>query len=177
MPRVQSTKPDLSSRIPEPDRARGAALRLLAVRSRTVAELRERLGQRFQSEAVEQTLASLLDEGLLNDSDFAQQWRYSRERRKPRSRSMIERELKQRGIADDIISETLEDYDSLDAAYRASVRYAARQSGNDRPTFDRRVGAFLGRRGLEAGVIRHTLQRLHKELESRIAVSTGTSPD
>ncbi|CAI8026994.1 Regulatory protein RecX [Geodia barretti] len=84
-------------------RARSAALRLLSARSRSVAEMRERLGKKFASEAVEQTVALLTAEGLLNDAAFAQQWRQSRERRKPRSSRMIEHELKQLGIADDII--------------------------------------------------------------------------
>ncbi len=146
------------------ERARGAALRLLTLRPRTVAEMRERLAQRFGSEAVEQTVTRLQADGLLNDADFAQQWRQSRERRKPRSRSMIERELKQRGVAEGVIEEALEDYDSSAAAHRAAARYAARQSGSGRTAFDRRVGAFLGRRGFDSSVIRQTLERLREEL-------------
>ena len=147
-----------------PEQARGAALRLLALRPRTVAEIRERLGRRFGDEAVEQAVAQLQSDGLLNDAEFAQQWRNSRERRKPRSRSMIGRELKQRGVAGDVIDEALEDFDSSSAAYRAAARYATRQSGSDRVTFDRRVGAFLNRRGFDPGVIRQTLERLREEL-------------
>ncbi len=157
--------PDLTLERTETDRARGTALRLLALRSRTVSEIREKLAKSFGSEAVEQAIARLLNEGLLNDAEFAQQWRQSRERRKPRSRSAIERELKQRGISEDVIDEALEDYDSLDAAYRAATRYAARQAGSDRAIFHRRVSAFLGRRGFGADIIRQTLQQLREELE------------
>lgn len=149
---------------PETAQARNAALRLLATRPRTVEEMRNRLGQRHGASVVEQTVAWLQSEGLLNDAEFAQQWRSSRERRKPRSRRMIERELRDKGVADSVISETMEGYDSTDAAYRAAARYAARQSGSDRTVFDRRVGSFLSRRGFESGVIRQTLQRLHEEL-------------
>lgn len=148
----------------EAAQARNAALRLLTVRSRTVEEIRNRLGQRYGASVVEQTVARLQSEGLLNDAEFAQQWRSSRERRKPRSRGMIERELRDRGVEDSVISETLEGYDSADAAYRAAARYTARQSHCDRTTFDRRVGTFLNRRGFEPGVIRQTIQRLREEL-------------
>ena len=149
---------------PETIQARSAALRLLAVRPRTIEEMRQRLGQRYGASVVEQTVARLQSEGLLNDAEFAQQWRSSRERRKPRSRGMIERELRDKGVEDSVIRETLEGYDSANAAYRAAARYATRQSHCDRTTFDRRVGAFLNRRGFEPGVIRQTLRRLREEL-------------
>ena len=148
----------------EAAQARNAALRLLTVRSRAVEEIRNRLGQRYGASVVEQTVARLQSEGLLNDAEFAQQWRSSRERRKPRSRGMIERELREKGVEDSVISETLEGYDSAGAAYRAAARYTARQSHCDRTTFDRRVGTFLNRRGFEPGVIRQTIQRLREEL-------------
>lgn len=147
----------------EANQARNAALRLLTVRSRTVEEIKNRLSQRYRATIIEQTVARLQSEGLLNDAEFAQQWRSSRERRKPRSRGMIKRELRDKGVDDSIISETLEGYDSADAAYRAAARYAARQSASDRSTFDRRVGSFLNRRGFEASVIRQTLQRLREQ--------------
>ena len=156
--------PETASR-PEAAQARNAALRLLTIRPRTVAEMRERLEPRFGADTVEQTLARLLSEGLLNDAEFAQQWRSSRERRKPRSRRMIEQELRSKGIADDVVSDALEDYDSYDAAYRAAARYAARQKGTGRETFNRRVGAFLERRGFEYEIIRRTLQQLREELD------------
>ncbi len=126
--------------------------------------MRERLEPRFGAGTVEQTLARLLSEGLLNDAEFAQQWRSSRERHKPRSRRMIEQELCSKGVAADIVSNALEDYDSSDAAYRAAAKYAARQRECGRAAFDRRVGAFLKRRGFEYEIIRRILQQLREEL-------------
>ena len=149
----------------EADRARGAALRLLSLKPRTVSEIRERLGCRFDSNPVELAISRLLSEGLLDDAEYAQQWRDSRERRKPRGRRMIARELNARGIADHLIENALEGYDSMDAARRAAHRYASRQSGANRITFDRRVGAFLARRGFEPSVIREVLQELREELQ------------
>ena len=141
------------------------ALRLLAIRPRTVDEMRQRLSTRFGPAAAEKTVNRLQAQGLLNDSAFAQQWRNSRERRKPRSQGMIQRELRAKGVADEIISQTLEGYDSAAAAHRAAARYAARQSGGGRAVFDRRVGAFLNRRGFNGETIRQTLERLREELQ------------
>ena len=148
----------------EAARACGAALRLLALKPRTVSEIRERLERRFDSNSVEQAVSRLLSEGLLNDAEYAQQWRDSRERRKPRGRRLIAKELNARGIAGHLIENALEGYDSMDAARRAAFRYASRQSASDRVAFDRRVGAFLDRRGFEPDVIRKVLQELREEL-------------
>ena len=126
--------------------------------------MRGRLEPRFGTDTTDRTLARLQSEGLLNDAEFAQQWRSSRERRKPRSRRMIEQELRSKGVAEDIVSNTLEDYDSSDAAYRAAVKYAARQKGSSQAAFDRRVGAFLERRGFECQIIRRILRQLREEL-------------
>ena len=145
--------------------ASNAALRLLAIRPRTVDEMRQRLSARFGAAAAEKTITRLQAQGLLNDADFAQQWRNSRERRKPRSQGMIQRELRAKGVADEIISQTLEGYDSAAAAHRSAARYAARQSGGGRAVFDRRVGAFLNRRGFNRETIRQTLDRLREELQ------------
>ena len=152
--------------------ASNAALRLLAIRPRTVDEMRQRLATRFGT-AAEKTISRLQAQGLLNDADFAQQWRNSRERRKPRSQGMIQRELRAKGVADEIISQTLEGYDSAAAAHRAAARYAARQSGGGRAVFDRRVGAFLSRRGFNGEIIRQTLERLREELQ----VTKAESPE
>lgn len=149
---------------PATTQATTAALRLLATRPRTIAEIRQRLTPRFGTEAAEKTISRLQSQGLLNDADFAQQWRNARERRKPRSPAMIAQELRAKGIADEIITQTLDGYDAPAAAHRAAARYAARQAHNNRATFDRRVTAYLHRRGFNSEITRQTLQQLRQEL-------------
>ena len=145
-------------------KARGAALRLLALRSRTVAEMKEKLSRNFGNATVELTVTRLEEEGLLNDALFAQRWRESRDRKKPRSSRMIAAELLHKGVSAENIESALQDFDSQSAAYRAAARYAARQSGKDRTAFERRVGAFLARRGFQPGIIRDTVRQLREEL-------------
>ena len=148
----------------QPGQARAASLRLLSLRARTVAEITNRLEQRFGQREAERTVEWLQSQNLLDDADFADQWRQSRERRRPRSRGMIEQELRQKGVADHVIEDAMEDFDSAGTAYRAASKYASKQAGRDKVTFDRRVGAFLGRRGFEPEVVRNTLHRLRQEL-------------
>ena len=160
----------------EANRARGAALRLLALRPRSVAGMREKLERRFGAELADMTVSHLEAEGLLNDEHFAQQWCDSRDRRSPRSSKLIKRELKQRGVPEEAIETALQDFDSGEAARRAGARYAAKQIGCDRVTFDRRVGAFLDRRGFDLSVIRETLREFRTELAIAYG-ATGSDPD
>ena len=169
---IPTNPPQAAHRRTQEAQASNAALRLLAIRPRTVDEMRQRLATRFGAAVAEKTISGLQAQGLLNDADFAQQWRNSRERRKPRSQGMIQRELRAKGVADEIISQTLEGYDSAAAAHRAAARYAARQSSGGRAVFDRRVSAYLNRRGFNGETIRQTLERLREELQ----VTTADSP-
>ena len=89
------TAPDLRNI----NRAHATALRLLALKPRTVAELKHRLEGRFGSATAESTIARLEEKGLLDDVAYARQWRESRERRNPRSRRMIAMELHRKGVS------------------------------------------------------------------------------
>lgn len=146
-------------------KAKAAALRLLAIRDRSVSEMKNRLELRFGMEQAEKTVSKLESQGLLNDAAFANRWRERRETRRPLGAAMIKRELRQRGVAETTIEAELEDFDASAAAYRAAAKYAERQTKHGKAAFDRRVGAFLGRRGFETETIRGTLRRLHAELD------------
>lgn len=145
-------------------KASGMSLRLLASRPRTVAEIKEKLSKRFGTETVEQVVDRLQTQGILDDRAYARQWRESRERRKPRSSKTIAKELSQKGISGENIEDALQGFDSQSAAYKAAVKYAFRQSGKDNSAFDRRVAAFLERRGFQPSIIRDTVRRLREEL-------------
>ncbi|HUH13151.1 MAG TPA: RecX family transcriptional regulator, partial [Longimicrobiales bacterium] len=81
-------------------RARAAALRLLAVRARSRAELRRRLRARqLPEEVIEDTLASLEGAGLVDDDAFARSFTRDRIRLRPRGRAAIAAELRARGVA------------------------------------------------------------------------------
>ena len=65
-------------------KAKNAALRLLSYRSRSEKEVQRRLERRFTQDAVARTLSDLRRQGLLDDAAFAKEWRYQRERFRPR---------------------------------------------------------------------------------------------
>ena len=153
--------------------ARTAALHLLASRPRTTSEMTERLANKFGQDEAERAVEGLLAEGLLNDLEFARQWRDSRERNRPRSRGMLAWELRQRGVEDGVVDEALAGFDSAGSAYRAAWKFASRQTGADAATFHRRVGGFLQRRGFGPEEIRSTIQLLREELSIEEQADSG----
>lgn len=91
------------------DKVMARALKLLSVKSRTVAELRERLLERAVSEAVvDEVLARLQEWGYLNDEQFAADYSASRLQLKPLGRRRLARELEQKQVPELIIETALD---------------------------------------------------------------------
>lgn len=147
-------------------RALQVALRYVSFRQRSITEVRRRVGREFSQPVVEQVLASLKRYGYLDDADFARRWRDSRERRRPRGRFALQRELRAKGITDNIIDATLEDLDESSSVYRAGERRARQWLAGgemDYGTFRRKMWDFLRRRGFGSGVAGETVSRLWAE--------------
>ena len=142
-------------------RCLGAAIHYLGYRPRSEAELRERLHRRgFDGDNVEATLAKLREQGLVNDLAFAQFWKDNRQSFSPRSQWLTRSELRQKGVADDIIDQVVADVDDEDNAYRAAMSRARSLPLSDYQSFRRRLGEHLKRRGFGYRVISHTVEQV-----------------
>ena len=86
------------------------AVKLLAAKSRSVAELRERLLQRRgTSKAVVETVISRLREyGYLDDERYAFSYASSKVKQRPLGRRRLERDLKFKKIENNVAEEALE---------------------------------------------------------------------
>ena len=147
-------------------RAMQVALGYVSFKPRAVAEVRRRVGRDFTQPVVERVLDSLKRYGYLDDAEYAMQWRSSRDRRKPRGAFLLRRELRDKGVADDLIDNALDGLDEAGNAYRAGQRSAERWlSDGSMPysTFRRKIWDYLGRRGFATGVTRDTANRLWQE--------------
>ncbi len=145
-------------------RCLNAAFRYLGYRPRSEAELRERLKRRgFEAGNVEATLVRLRELGLVDDLAFAEFWKDNRESFRPRSRWLTTLELRQKGVANDIIDQVVADVDDEDNAYRAAQSRARSLPGSDYQGFRHRLGEYLKRRGFGYRVITNTVERLWQE--------------
>jgi regulatory protein len=76
-----------------------AAARFLEVRSRSVHEVRRRLGGAgYRPDLVDGAIARMTELGMLDDEAFARSWVESRDRARPRGERAIREELRLKGI-------------------------------------------------------------------------------
>ena len=149
-------------------RCLNAAIHYLGYRPRSEAELRERLHRRgFDGDKVEAALAKLREQGLVDDLAFAQFWKDNRESFSPRSQWLTRLELRQKGVADDIIDQVVAGIDDEDSAYRAALSRVHSLPLSDYQGFHHRLGGYLKRRGFGYRVISHTVERVWQEGGSR----------
>ena len=142
------------------DELRGLALKLLARREHSRAELRQRLGTHGCAEDVDATLDQMEQCGLLSDARFAEAYIASRRNRLGTFR--LRRELRDRGVADALIEQVLGETcnDELSRAREvwrrkfgvppADVRDHARQA------------RFLQSRGFAGDVLKQILREIEE---------------
>lgn len=156
-----STSADLPPLAPEAHEVASAALRLLRHRPRSEHELRERLlAKGHPAEAVDEALDRVRVWGLVDDADFADEWVRGRRRRRGRSRGALERELRDKGVAEAHIARAVGQIDESDDRRQAAElvrgrlgrRPATAVSGQAAQGERRRLIAFLARRGYPTGL-------------------------
>ena len=141
-----------------------AAYRFLAYRPRSEAEVRGRLRRRkVDPGLIEQAVAKLKDQRLIDDAAFAHQWTENRAGHSPRGRKLVRWELRQKGIESELADEATAELDDEAAAYQAAARRASRGTAGDYQTFRKRLSDFLLRRGFGYDVAARTVERLWRE--------------
>ncbi len=141
-----------------------AAAHYLSYRPRSESELRERLYRRgFGDDSVEAVIARLKEQGLVDDAAFAQFWKDSRQSFNPRSQWLTGLELRQKGVAREIIDQTVGAIDDEGSAYRAALNKARSLPLSDYQGFRHRLGGYLRRRGFNYEVINNTVKKIWQE--------------
>ena len=142
-----------------------AALRYLSYRPRSEKEIKLRLTTRgFDDLSIESVLLSLREQLIVDDYAFACFWRHNRETFSPRSRALLQRELKEKGIAPHIIDEALEGFDDESSAYMAAQKKMKAFASLDHRSFHNKLGSFLRRRGFGYTITNHTVSQLWQEM-------------
>ncbi len=146
-------------------RAMTAALRLLAYRQRSEREIRDALRRRSTPEdTIETTITQLRNARFIDDSSFAANYVESRDAASPRGKRLLAAELAARGIDKPLREQSLGEVDEESAAYRAARKRARSLTALPFPDFQRRLGAYLLRRGFGYAIARHTVQRAWAEI-------------
>jgi regulatory protein len=144
---------------PEHRRALSLAYDYLAGRQRSEAEMRAYLRRSGVDDAtVDDAVAVLAGQKLLDDRAFAAAWTESRQSSRPRSRRLLNRELRGRGVGDEIASEATQAVDDESTAVDLARRRTHLLRGLDRGTAVRRLSDYLLRRGYDGETVRKAVR-------------------
>lgn len=143
------------------------ALRLLGRRPHSSVEIKRYLqGCEFSEATCEAVIQRLTAAQYLDDEAFARLWVAERKRLRPRGAVALRHELRQKGVASDIIENALADVDGESDAYRAGASQARRLAGLDARTFRHKLGSFLLRRGFSHDVVWPVVAQLWQEQQA-----------
>ena len=146
------------------EKAYEKALKFLAPRPRSEAEVRRRLTRHELTPALIDTVVARLQRaGLLDDQAFAAYWVENRSTFRPRSSRVLRMELKQKGLGEAEVRAALSNTDDENAAYLLGAKRVRRLTGLPRDEFRRKLGDFLARRGFNYDVIEPVVERLWTE--------------
>lgn len=143
----------------------------LSIRNRSEKEIRDYLiRKKAPDEAIEKIVASLKEKKFLNDEVFARSWILSRARLKPKGKALLKIELRQKGVAQEVIEKVLVEVqeeipDELEQAKSLIVKRMERLKDAPRDQVYSKVGGFLARRGFSWDVVKKAID---DSLENRV---------
>ena len=144
-------------------------LKFISHRMRTEGEIRRNLiKHKIQSEVINDVLQRLRRNGLVNDKQFAKIWVENRNEFRPRAHRMLTYELRQKGITDEIISQTLDSIISDEVlALKAAQNQVRKYNGLEWPNFRRKLSGYLARRGFSYNIISLVVEQVWAENRSQ----------
>lgn len=91
------------------------SLKLISIRPRSISELKNKLvgyaaKHKQPTAQIEEVIARLSEQNLLNDEEFARWWVWQRKTFRPKGGRLIVAELSARGVEKEIISKVLADF-------------------------------------------------------------------
>ncbi len=158
------------ARLQEEDAAEVAlqrAIRFMSYRPRSEKEVVDNLRKHETPEiAIDAIIERLTGNGMINDRNFASLWIENRSEFRPRGSFALRSELRQKGIADQIIDEALAGLDEDRLALAAGRKKAPKIKAGDEHEFKRKMYGFLSRRGFSYETISEVVKTIWQERQS-----------
>lgn len=147
---------DLQAEADPAQAARTIVLRRLTAAPRTYAQLRDGLLERgFEISVITAVLDRYVEVGLINDSEFAEMWVRSRHSIRGNARSVLRRELRDKGVPTDdaeVALATITDEAERERAGELVRRKLASTVRLEHQARVRRLTSMLARRGYPPGI-------------------------
>lgn len=135
---------------------------------RTRQQLADKLAARGCDPQVSARVLDRMSEvGLVDDEAYAEMFVRSKQETKGLAASALRHELRQKGVADEVVDAALEEIDPENEKSQARALVARRvrsMGGLDRDTQTRRLASFLARKGYGSGVAYQVIREALDEL-------------
>ena len=169
-----SDKTDESPRQLSPERQeqrpRNVLLYQLARSPKTAHQLRQILEKReIDAEIAESVIQRFIEVGLIDDKLFAETIVNSRRKFKGSSKSVIKRELVEKGVGQELIEDVVSEItpeDELATATDLAVRRIPRLAALERDVRQRRLHGYLARKGYSSNVVIAACKSAEESLSS-----------
>ncbi len=126
-----------------------------------IAQKLEREG--FSTEAIETSIVELIRSGHIRDRKFAENWIIRRQKSNPRGKTLLKRELVDKGIdketAEQVVA-TVETEDEAKVALQIAKKRVQQYRRLPTDVAKRRLYGFLARRGFGSEVVRQVLEQI-----------------
>lgn len=169
IPKADVPEPVREDAEPDPhDVARQIALRQLTMAPRSRKQLEDKLAQKGCAQEVARAVLDRLEQvGLIDDAAFARTLVRSRQETRGLEPRALTRELRRKGVADDLIQDAVADIEPDDQVDRARALVDKRlrtMGGLDKQVQTRRLAGFLARKGYDSSVAFRVINEALSEL-------------
>ncbi len=142
------------------------AMKLLGVRRRSVFEIRKRLEEKGCVEnIIDKTIKELFEYKYLNDEEFAEAYINDKINFNPRGSFLIKKELREKGIAENIIDEKIKELLSEEKEIKLAEKAARKKleflnKDLEKNKIYQKVGSHLQTKGYSSYIIREVLENV-----------------
>ena len=117
----------------------------------------------FSSDAIETSIAELIRSGHIRDRKYAENWIVRRQKSNPRGKTLLKRELVDKGIdretAEQVVA-AVETEDETKVALEIAQKRAKQYKRLPTHVAKRRLHGFLARRGFGSEIVRQVLEQI-----------------
>lgn len=144
------------------------ALNFLSFRPRSEKELKDYLTKKkIDEEEIGAVIKKLKERDYLNEKEFARWWIEQRQTFRPKARRVLELELRQKGIAQDLIVELLNSSMTKDTEFKMAQKLAGKKAVSFKnlspQEFKQKLGGYLARRGFDWETIKRVVDSFQKK--------------
>lgn len=144
-------------------KAINSAINLLGYRERTIGEIKQRLKSKgYPDDLIGEVIEELTRLELVDDEKFSKDWVESRGKFKPKSRTALVAELRNKGVDKELAERAVEDIDD-DGEFemaKSVAEAAVGKTSREGEALARYVSGVLARRGFNWEIIRRILDEI-----------------